>query len=41
MAGMRPTGRVHLGHLVGTLVQWAEFCRTHEAFFEVADLPQR
>jgi tryptophanyl-tRNA synthetase len=38
MAGMRPTGRVHLGHLVGTLVQWAEFCRTHEAFFEVADL---
>ena len=38
MSGMRPTGRLHLGHLVGALGQWAEFCRTHEAFFEVADL---
>ncbi len=38
MSGMRPTGRLHLGHLVGALLQWVEFCRRDEAFFEVADL---
>jgi tryptophanyl-tRNA synthetase len=38
MSGMRPTGRLHIGHLVGVLTQWVEFCRTSEAFFEVADL---
>jgi tryptophanyl-tRNA synthetase len=38
MSGMRPTGRLHLGHLVGVLTQWVEFCRSDEAFFEVADL---
>ena len=38
MSGMRPTGRLHFGHLVGVLMQWVEFCRTDEAFFEVADL---
>ena len=38
MSGTRPTGRLHLGHLVGALAQWAEFSRTDETFFEVADL---
>ncbi len=38
MSGSRPTGRQHLGHLVGALSQWVEFSRTGEAFFEVADL---
>lgn len=38
MSGMRPTGRLHIGHLVGALSQWAEFSRTTEAFFEAADL---
>jgi tryptophanyl-tRNA synthetase len=38
MSGTRPTGRLHIGHLVGALSQWAEFSRTDEAFFEVADL---
>ena len=38
MSGMRPTGRLHIGHLFGVLTQWPEFCRTGEAFFEVADL---
>jgi len=38
MSGMRPTGRLHLGHLAGVLTQWAELSRTTEAFFEVADL---
>jgi len=37
MSGIRPTGRLHLGHLVGTLVQWASFSRTDDAFLEVAD----
>jgi tryptophanyl-tRNA synthetase len=38
MSGTRPTGRLHIGHLVGALSQWAAFARTDEAFFEVADL---
>jgi len=38
MSGMRPTGRLHLGHLVGALSQWVEFSKTDETFFEVADL---
>jgi tryptophanyl-tRNA synthetase len=35
---MRPTGRLHIGHLVGALTQYVEFARTDETFFEVADL---
>ena len=35
---MRPTGRLHLGHLVGALSQWVEFARADETFFEIADL---
>jgi tryptophanyl-tRNA synthetase len=38
MSGMRPTGLLHLGHLVGVLTQWANFCDTADAFFEIADL---
>jgi tryptophanyl-tRNA synthetase len=38
MSGTRPTGRLHIGHLVGALSQWASFSRTDETFFEVADL---
>jgi tryptophanyl-tRNA synthetase len=38
MSGMRPTGGLHLGHLVGVLTQWANYCETADAFFEVADL---
>jgi len=38
MSGMRPTGRLHLGHLVGALTQWVRFSTEFEAFFEVADL---
>ncbi len=34
---MRPTGRLHLGHLVGALTQWVQFSREGDAFFEVAD----
>ena len=38
MAGMRPSGAVHLGHLVGVLTQWAKYSETADAFFEIADL---
>lgn len=38
MSGMRPTGRLHIGHLVGALTQWVDFTKTSDAFFEVADL---
>lgn len=38
MSGMRPTGGLHLGHLVGVLTQWAQFCETADAYFEIADL---
>ena len=38
MSGMRPTGRLHLGHYVGVLAQWVALARDNETFFEVADL---
>lgn len=38
MSGMRPTGRLHLGHYFGVLTQWVNYCRTADAYFEIADL---
>ncbi|HTU82640.1 MAG TPA: tryptophan--tRNA ligase [Candidatus Acidoferrales bacterium] len=38
MSGMRPTGALHLGHLVGVLTQWATYCDTADAYFEIADI---
>ncbi|HEV2739391.1 MAG TPA: tryptophan--tRNA ligase [Candidatus Elarobacter sp.] len=38
MSGHRPTGRLHLGHLLGTLTNWVRLSETTDAFFEVADL---
>jgi len=37
MSGARPTGRQHLGNLVGALAQWVALAQQGEAFFEVAD----
>ena len=34
---MRPTGRLHLGHLRGVLDNWVELQRQYECFFFVAD----
>jgi len=34
---MRPTGRLHLGHLLGTLHNWKRLQETSECFFFVAD----
>jgi tryptophanyl-tRNA synthetase len=38
MSGMRPTGDLHLGHLLGVLTQWTGYGDTADAFFEIADL---
>jgi tryptophanyl-tRNA synthetase len=37
VSGMRPTGRLHLGHLLGTLRNWVELQKTHDCYFFVAD----
>jgi tryptophanyl-tRNA synthetase len=34
---MRPTGKLHLGHLVGALKNWAELQPQYECFYFVAD----
>lgn len=38
MSGMRPTGRLHIGHFIGVLTQWVRYAQTADAYFEVADL---
>jgi tryptophanyl-tRNA synthetase len=38
MSGMRPTGRLHLGHLVGALTEWVDLSACSDAYFMVADL---
>ena len=37
VSGMRPTGRLHLGHLVGALDNWVDLQRTYDCFYFVAD----
>jgi tryptophanyl-tRNA synthetase len=37
VSGMRPTGRLHLGHLVGALKNWAALQDQYECFYFVAD----
>ncbi len=37
ISGMRPTGRLHLGHYHGVLKNWLELQHEHECFFFVAD----
>ncbi|AOV17219.1 tryptophan--tRNA ligase [Acidihalobacter aeolianus] len=37
LSGMRPTGRIHLGHYHGVVKNWVELQHTHECFFFVAD----
>ena len=38
LSGMRPTGSLHLGHLLGALENWKKLQETYECFFMVADL---
>lgn len=35
---MRPTGPLHVGHLLGALDNWVKLQKTHECYFMVADL---
>ncbi|HZN55167.1 MAG TPA: tryptophan--tRNA ligase [Candidatus Polarisedimenticolaceae bacterium] len=37
LSGMRPTGGLHLGHLVGALRNWVALQETHECFFSIVD----
>ena len=37
LSGMRPTGRLHLGHLHGVLKNWVKLQHEYECFFFVAD----
>jgi tryptophanyl-tRNA synthetase len=37
LSGMRPTGRLHLGHYHGVLRNWTRLQREHACFFFVAD----
>ena len=37
VSGMRPTGKLHLGHLVGALRNWVALQEQYECFYFVAD----
>jgi tryptophanyl-tRNA synthetase len=37
VSGMRPTGKLHLGHLVGALNNWASLQADYDCFYFVAD----
>ncbi len=37
LSGFRPTGPMHLGHLVGALENWIRLQGTHECFFAICD----
>jgi len=37
LSGMRPTGKLHLGHFVGALKNWIKFQEEADSFFMVAD----
>ena len=37
LSGMRSTGKLHLGHLFGTLHNWVELQEKHRCFFFAAD----
>jgi len=37
VSGMRPTGKLHLGHLVGALQNWTALQATYDCFYFVAD----
>ena len=37
VSGMRPTGKLHLGHLVGALNKWTELQADYDCMYFVAD----
>ncbi|MFC1535314.1 tryptophan--tRNA ligase, partial [Thermodesulfobacteriota bacterium] len=37
VSGMRPTGKMHLGHLHGALDNWKKLQNDYECFYFIAD----
>lgn len=37
VSGMRPTGRIHLGHVHGALENWKKLTRDYDCFYFIAD----
>ncbi len=37
MSGMRPTGRLHIGHYFGALTNWLAFQTKYDAFYSIVD----
>jgi len=37
LSGMRPTGKIHLGHLHGALINWKNLQDSYECFYFIAD----
>src|SRR5437762_7382694 len=37
MSGMRPTGRLHIGHYFGALLNWVEFQSEYDSYFSIVD----
>src|SRR5207249_5708435 len=37
LSGFRPTGPMHIGHLVGALDNWIKLQDTHECYFAICD----
>lgn len=37
MSGMRPTGKLHLGHYLGVIDNWVNLQNDYECFYQVAD----
>ena len=38
VSGMRPTGRLHIGHYFGALTNYLTLQQSHDCFFMIADL---
>ena len=37
MSGMRPTGKLHLGHYLGVIDNWVKLQDEYDCYFSVAD----
>ncbi|MDD3392686.1 MAG: tryptophan--tRNA ligase [Bacilli bacterium] len=37
LSGIRPTGNLHLGHLLGTVDNWVKLQESYNCYFEIAD----
>ncbi|HOO86219.1 MAG TPA: tryptophan--tRNA ligase, partial [Synergistales bacterium] len=36
-SGMRPTGKLHLGHLAGALTNWVKLQENYQCFYSIVD----